>query len=85
MKALFLAPLALLAGCQHLNYQPPTDGDTAQVTFTSNDTAAQPVVCVPGKGFKSTEYALSQSPISGGALDEPVSYTHLTLPTTPYV
>ena len=37
MKALILAPLALLAGCQHLNYQPPTSGDTAQVTFTSNN------------------------------------------------
>jgi len=70
MKALFLAPLALLVGCQHLNYQPPTDSDTAQVTFTSNNTAAQPVVCVPGKGFKATEYALSQNPVSGGALDD---------------
>ncbi|WP_348719832.1 hypothetical protein [uncultured Alcanivorax sp.] len=70
MKALIFAPLALLAGCQHLNYQEPTTGETAQVTFTSKDTAAQPVVCVPGKGFQSTDYALSQSPISGGALDE---------------
>ena len=70
MKALILAPLALLVGCQHLNYQPPTNGDTAQVTFTSNNTAAQPVVCVPGKGFKATEYALSQNPVSGGALDD---------------
>ena len=70
MKALFLAPLALLAGCQHLNYQPPEGEETAQVTFTSNNTAAQPVVCVPGKGFKSTEYAISQTPFGGDALND---------------
>lgn len=70
MKALILAPLVLLAGCQHLNYQPPAGDNTAKLTFTSNNTAAQPVVCVPGKGFKATEYALSQNPISGGALDD---------------
>lgn len=70
MKALFLAPLALLAGCQHMNYQPPAGDNTAKVTFTSNNTSAQPVVCVPNDGFKATEYALSQTPVSGGALDE---------------
>ena len=70
MKALIFVPLALLAGCQHLNYQAPATGDTAQITFTSNNTAAQPVVCVPGKGFKPTEYAMSQNPMSGDALNE---------------
>ena len=70
MKALILAPLALLAGCQHLNYQPPAGDNTANVTFTSNNTAAQPVVCVPGKGFKATEYSLSHSPLGGDALND---------------
>lgn len=61
MKHLVTACAFLLAGCQHLNYQPPSGDDTATVTFTGNSLSAQPMVCVPGKGFKATEYALTSS------------------------
>jgi hypothetical protein len=61
MKYLVTACAFLLTGCQHLNYQPPSGDDTATVTFTTNSISAQPMVCVPGKGFKATEYALTSS------------------------
>jgi len=57
---LLLALLVLpVSGCQLLSYQEPTEGQLATVEFTSNETAAQPVVCVPGKGFKSTALSVS--------------------------
>lgn len=61
MKYLVTACAFLLAGCQHLNYQPPSGDNTATVNFTANSISAQPMVCVPGKGFKATEYALTSS------------------------
>ncbi len=55
MKRTFLLlPAVLLAGCQMFTYQPPSVEDTATVVFTGN-AAAQPVVCVPGRGFKDTK------------------------------
>ncbi|MCG8394141.1 MAG: hypothetical protein MI745_13770 [Pseudomonadales bacterium] len=70
MKYLAPACVILLAGCQHLSYHPPSGDNTAELTFTSNNTAAQPVVCVPGEGFESTEYALAQQPLGGDALND---------------
>lgn len=70
MKRLASACVILLAGCQHLNYQAPEGDNTASVTFTGNNNSAQPVVCVPGKGFKPTEYALAQNPLGGEALND---------------
>lgn len=57
---LLLALLVLpVSGCQLLSYQEPTEGPMATVEFTSNEIAAQPVVCVPGKGFKPTALSVS--------------------------
>jgi len=70
MKRLASACVILLAGCQHLSYQAPEGDNTTSVTFTGNNNAAQPVVCVPGKGFKPTEYALAQNPLGGEALND---------------
>ena len=84
-KTLLLLPALMLAGCQMLNYQEPTGEDTAAVVFTGNE-AAQPVVCVPGRGFKDTKISLAVKPWDTNAFNElfktmTVSYTHLTLPT----
>lgn len=64
------ALLTLLSGCQALSYQPPTGEDTASITFTSDNIAVQPVVCVPGKGFRSTAMALAHKPFESGFFDE---------------
>ncbi|MBL7250236.1 hypothetical protein ACLD02_05590 [Alloalcanivorax sp. C16-2] len=64
-----LLPLALLSGCQMFSYQEPAGADTATVTFTG-DAAAQPVVCVPGKGFKDTQMALAVKPWETNAFNE---------------
>lgn len=65
-----VALLALLGGCQALSYQPPTGDDTASITFTSDNVAVQPVICVPGKGFRSTGMALAHKPFESGFFDE---------------
>ncbi len=71
MKRLaFIACGIVLSGCQHFGYQPPYGDDIAQITFTSNDVPAQPAICVPGKGFQSTEYSIAQKPIGGDALND---------------
>ncbi|ASK33133.1 hypothetical protein [Alloalcanivorax mobilis] len=70
MKKYALISLALLSGCSVMQYQPPAGGDTATVTFTSNNLAAQPMVCVPGAGFRATDTALSQKPFDSKAFDE---------------
>jgi hypothetical protein len=59
---LFIALLSFvtLAGCQGMSYQEPADGPGASLTFTSDRVSAQPMVCVPGKGFKPTRIALSR-------------------------
>lgn len=68
-RTLLLLPFAMLAGCQMLNYQEPAGGDTATVMFTG-DTAAQPAVCVPGRGFKDTKTSLAVKPWETNAFDE---------------
>ena len=68
-KTLLLLPALMLAGCQMLNYQEPTGEDTASVVFTGNE-AAQPVVCVPGRGFKDTKISLAVKPWDTNAFDE---------------
>ena len=70
MKRFAPALVLVLAGCQNFGYQAPYGDDTAQITFTSNDTAAQPAICVPGKGFQSTEYSIAQKPMGGDALND---------------
>ena len=62
--------LLLLAGCQALSYQPPTGDDTASITFTSDNIAVQPVICVPGSGFRSTSMALAHKPFQSEFFDE---------------
>lgn len=54
--------LTLITGCQKFAYQPAEGDNTASITFTSDNLAVQPFVCVPGEGFKATEYAVSQQP-----------------------
>lgn len=57
------ALLTLLSGCQAFSYQPPTGEDTASITFTSDNIAVQPMVCVPGTGFRATREALAHMPL----------------------
>ena len=64
MKTLAPLPviaLALLAGCARFAYQPAQGTDVADVTFTSDGISVQPMVCVPGKGFKGTEYSVART------------------------
>ena len=68
-KTLLLLPALMLAGCQMLNYQEPGGEDTATVVFTGNE-AAQPVVCVAGRGFKDTKTSLAVKPWDTNAFDE---------------
>ncbi len=68
-KTLMLLPAVLLAGCQMFQYQEPGGENTATVMFTG-DTAAQPVVCVPGRGFKDTKTSLAVKPWDTNAFDE---------------
>ncbi len=69
MRPILLASLvALASGCSH--YHGPEGSDTATVVFTSNNVAAQPMVCVPGKGFQSTRYALSRNPFDSEAISQ---------------
>ncbi|HEX5677884.1 MAG TPA: hypothetical protein VFX91_07935 [Alcanivorax sp.] len=68
-KTPLLLPALMLAGCQMLNYQEPSGADTATVVFTGNE-AAQPVVCVPGRGFKDTKTSLAVKPWDTNAFDE---------------
>ena len=64
-KAIALvAIMSLLPGCQKLAYQPATGDDTATITFTSENLAVQPMICVPAQGFEPTEYAVSHEPFS---------------------
>lgn len=66
-----LGCLAALTGCQHLVYQPPAvSTPTATFTFSSNNVAVQPVVCVPGIGFRDTEFAVAQEPFSSELVSE---------------
>lgn len=60
----------LLTGCQALSYQPPSGSDTATITFTSDNIAVQPVICVPGSGFRSTSMALAHKPFQSEFFDE---------------
>ena len=59
--------------------------------ITADDTRQYVVPSAPGKRFpKDTKvtdmlYACYESAANGEDFSEPVSYTHLTLPTTPYV
>ncbi|MDX1804734.1 MAG: hypothetical protein R3292_11680 [Alcanivorax sp.] len=69
MKIAALLPLALLAGCQHFSYLPPSGEQTASVTFTGN-AAAQPMVCVPDQGFRATEYALGKTPMGSDSFND---------------
>src|SRR5690606_28508358 len=65
-----LLSLTLLTGCQALSYQPPAGSDTATITFTSDNIAVQPVICVPGSGFRSTSMALAHKPFQSEFFDE---------------
>lgn len=60
MRLLVVVVALWLNGCQYLAYQPPESGETASLVFTSDGVAAQPMVCVPGRGFKATEYSLAR-------------------------
>lgn len=64
------ALLTLLTGCQALSYQPPSGEDTASITFTSDNIAVQPVVCVPGTGFRATREALAHMPFESEFFSE---------------
>lgn len=71
MKRLaFITCAMALAGCQHFSYQPPYGDDIADITFSSNNTPAQPSICVPGEGFQATEYSIAQKPIGGDAMND---------------
>ena len=69
MRPILLASLvALASGCSH--YHGPEGSDAATVVFTSNNVAAQPMVCVPGEGFQATRYALSRNPFDSDAITQ---------------
>lgn len=54
-----IAALLLLSGCARFAYQDATGDNTATVTFSSEGIGVQPQVCVPGEGFKSTEFSVA--------------------------
>ena len=64
------ATLVLLSGCQRFSYAPATGDDTSDLTFTSEGIAAQPLICVPGKGFMPTEYAIASHDSSSTQLND---------------
>lgn len=51
----------MLGGCARFAYQPAADADAASVTFSSEGISVQPMVCVPGKGFRATEYSVASN------------------------
>lgn len=67
---LLMSLLVVLAGCQRFAYQPPGEGPRATVVFSSDNIAVQPMVCVPGKGFQATAYALAQKPFESDFFNE---------------
>lgn len=70
MNIAILLPLALLGGCGVLPYDPPSGPHSATLTFTSDDLAAQPMICVTGAGFQATGTSLAHKPWPGPAFDE---------------
>lgn len=70
LALLFVSLLAILAGCQRFTYHPPQEGARATLTFSSDNVAVQPMVCVPGEGFKATAYALAQKPFESDFFNE---------------
>lgn len=69
MRPILLVSLvALASGCSH--YHGPEDNNAATVVFSSNNVAAQPMICVPGSGFQSTRYALSRNPFDADAITQ---------------
>jgi hypothetical protein len=50
----------LLSGCQMLSYQEPNGDDTATIIFSTENAAVQPVICVPGQGFESSNFSVAR-------------------------
>ncbi len=64
MKTATLGTLLLLlfvSGCARFAYQPASGDNTASVTFSSDGIGVQPMICVPGKGFKATEISVASN------------------------
>jgi len=62
MRSLIILASALMLGaCQSSFYNHVPESDAATLVFSSNNQAVQPMVCVPGQGFKDTRYAVGRS------------------------
>lgn len=60
MRVALLVGVTLLAGCQLKFHQDYQGDDAATLLFSSDDLAAQPVICVPGEGFRDTRVAVGR-------------------------
>ena len=60
MRVVLLVGVILLAGCQLAFHQDYPGEDAATLVFTSDDLPAQPVICVPGEGFRDTRIAVGR-------------------------
>jgi len=61
MRSLIILASALMLGaCQSNFYHHEPESDAATLIFSSNNQAVQPMVCVPGQGFKDTRYAVGR-------------------------
>lgn len=60
----------LLSGCQMLSYKEPSGDDTATIIFSSENAAVQPVICVPGQGFKSSIFSVARKSATNDTLKD---------------
>ena len=60
MRVVLLVGVILLAGCQLAFHQDYSGEDAATLVFSSDDLPAQPVICVPGEGFRDTRIAVGR-------------------------
>lgn len=60
----------LLGGCQMLSYQEPSGDHTATIIFSTENTAVQPVICVPGKGFEGSTFSVARKSSTNDTLKD---------------
>ena len=67
-----------VAGAQNLSLEATSDGTTSETAFSRGDNLYLNIVVDNAAGVAGCAFTVNYPP-------EAVSYTHLTLPTTPYV
>lgn len=60
MRLALLATTCLLTACQSMFHQDYAGDNAAILTFSSDDLPAQPVICVPGEGFRETSFSVGR-------------------------